>query len=213
MSTETQRSSSDTSEETCRAVLNFWFDDGLEKGWPTKDMQPLWFGAKAQLDELIRERFMEPVCEALAGGFEDWEDEPDSRLALVVLLDQFTRNAFRGEARAFAGDQRAQQLVKDALAKNWDDGMAWVARMSMYMPLMHAEDLDLQDECIARFTRLLADVPDKLKETIEGNLKYARKHHDIVAEFGRFPYRNATLGRLSTPAEQVFIISGPRFGQ
>ena len=149
----------------------------------------------------------------MAGGLQDWEAQPLDRLALVILLDQFTRNVFRGTGQAFAGDARAQQLVRQTLARHEDLPLPWVGRVFLYMPLMHAEDLALQDECVARFARLLADAPETLKPRLQGHLDYARQHQDIIARFGRFPYRNAALGRLNSPEEETFLHTGPRFGQ
>ena len=137
----------------------------------------------------------------------------DNRLALIILLDQLTRNVLRGTKEAYAGDARAQALVADALAKAMDQQLPWAGRAFMYMPLMHTEYLAQQDECVRRFTQLHADVPEALKPSIEGHLKSAHAHRDIIARFGRFPYRNAVLGRTSTLLEQDFLAHGPRFGQ
>lgn len=207
-----------------QAVLDFWFADGLALGWPSVDMNPRWFGGGAALDQEIREQFGPWVEAALAGGLREWEkDSADdfspgslqggARLALVILLDQFSRNMFRGTAHAFAGDARAQKLVGESLAQGLDARLPWVARVFLYMPLMHAEQLALQDECVRRFGALAAQVPVELQAQLASNLDFARKHRDIVARFGRFPYRNAVLGRESTAAEREFLKSGPRFGQ
>jgi uncharacterized protein (DUF924 family) len=137
----------------------------------------------------------------------------DTRLALVILLDQLTRNVHRGTAQAFAGDARAQSLVKATLAANEDARLPRVARAFLYMPLMHAEDRDAQDECVRRFTALLETSTPELSDTLTKNVRFAEKHRDIVAVFGRFPHRNASLGRTTTPEEEVFHRDGPRFGQ
>ena len=194
-------------------ILDFWLGDGLALGWPTQDLGKRWFGGGAALDQEIRARFGAQVVQAVGGGLQDWERQPLSRLALVILLDQFTRNVFRATGQAFDGDARAQQLVLQALARQEDRQLPWVGRVFIYMPLMHAEDLALQEECVACFSRLLADAPDTLKPRLQGNLDFARQHQDIVARFGRFPYRNAVLGRANTPAEAEFLLKGPRFGQ
>ncbi|CAM3598290.1 DUF924 domain-containing protein [Polaromonas hydrogenivorans] len=149
----------------------------------------------------------------MQGGLQDWEAPLHSRLALVILLDQFTRNVFRGSARAFDGDARAQQLVLRTLALQEDRQLPWVGRVFMYMPLMHAEDAALQETCVACFSQLVADAPDALKPKLQGNLDFARQHQDIIQRFGRFPYRNAALGRSDSPGEAEFLRSGPRFGQ
>lgn len=204
-------------QATPASILEFWLADGLEggntSGWPTQELGKRWFGGGTALDEEIRTRFDARVAQAVGGGLKEWEHEPLPRLALVILLDQFTRNVFRTRARAFAGDARAQQLVLDTLAHQADQQLPWVARVFTYMPLMHAEDLALQNECVARFSRLVEQAPDRLKQRLQGHLDYARQHQTIIARFGRFPYRNAVLGRVNTPEEEEFLRKGPRFGQ
>lgn len=211
--TSTPSSAAAPTAATPARVLEFWLGDGLDKDWPTQDLGKRWFGGGAELDADIRARFGAAVDEALAGGLQDWEQTPLHRLALVILLDQFPRNIFRGTARAFAGDARAQQLVRQAVAAGEDLRLPWVARLFLYMPLMHAESPALQDECVERFTRLVADAPEALKQRLQGNLDYAHQHRDIITLFGRFPYRNTVLGRADTPAEKDFLEKGPRFGQ
>lgn len=198
---------------TPEAVLDFWFADGLQTGWPTREMKAVWFGADPALDAQIRALFGPQVLQALQGGLTEWEAQPLSRLALVLLLDQFTRNVYRGTGQAFAGDARAQQLINNALAKGWDQQLPWVGRVFLYMPLMHAENLALQNECVNCFTRLHMDAPEELKVRLQGNLDFAIQHRDIIASFGRFPYRNAALCRSNTADEQAFLQNGPRFGQ
>jgi uncharacterized protein (DUF924 family) len=207
-----------------QAVLDFWFADGLVLGWPSVDMNKRWFGGGAALDRQVRRQFGPWVESALAGGLQGWErdgagDPPPggmaggARLALIILLDQFSRNMFRGTSHAFAGDARAQRLVGEALARGLDARLPWVARAFLYMPLMHAEQLALQEECVRRFAALAAQAPADLQERIAGHLDSAREHRDIVARFGRFPYRNTVLGRESSAAELEFLKTGPRFGQ
>ena len=194
-------------------MLDFWFGDGLAVGWPSGSRNDLWWGGGAELDQTIKTRFGEWVQQAVAGGLKDWEPDPLNRLALVILLDQFTRNVHRRSAQAFAGDSRSQALVSDALTKGMDQQLPWVGRVFFYMPLMHAEHLALQDECVRRFTQLHADAPEALKADLVGNIEFSKGHRDIIARFGRFPYRNAVLARTSTAAEEEFLKNGPRFGQ
>lgn len=211
--TPSSNTSPSSHHATPAEVLDFWLGDGVSKEWPTQDLGKRWFGGGAELDAEISARFGNNVEAAVAGGLQDWEQPPLNRLALVILLDQFTRNVFRGQAKAFAGDARAQQLVLEALANGADLQLPWAGRIFLYMPLMHAESLALQDECVARFTRLQADAPDSLKPRFQGNIDFARQHCDIIARFGRFPYRNAALGRIDTADEVDFLLKGPRFGQ
>lgn len=194
-------------------VLQFWLSDAMDVGWPRESRSKLWFGGGAQLDATVREQFGTQVEEALRGGLADWERHPLDRLALVLLLDQFTRNVYRSQPRAFAGDARAQSLATDALARGWDDALPLAGTVFLYMPLMHAEDIALQDECVRRFESLVLRAPPERTPDLQGNVDFARKHRDIIAQFGRFPYRNAALGRENSPQELDFLRDGPRFGQ
>lgn len=194
-------------------VLTFWFGDALASDWPAQDRSALWFGGGAALDATITQRFGPLVDTALDGGLVDWENPLPARLALVIVLDQFTRNVHRGQARAFAGDGRAQRLVLQSLALAQDTELPRVGRLFFYMPLMHAESLALQHECVARLEALAEGSPPEVREQLQGNLRSARQHRDIVEQFGRFPHRNAVLGRPATPDEEAFLQNGPRFGQ
>ena len=195
------------------SILDFWLGEGFESGWPSRDMGKQWFGGTPELDHEIADRFGDQVALALNGGLAEWQADPLDRLALVILLDQFPRNIHRGKARAFAGDQRAQQLVRDALAQGMDDKLPWVGRLFLYMPLMHAEELALQDEGVQRFRKLASEAPEDLRTTLTSSLRFAEQHRDIIARLGRFPYRNSALERSSTALEFEFLKDGPRFGQ
>ncbi|MDI1238854.1 MAG: DUF924 domain-containing protein [Polaromonas sp.] len=194
-------------------VLDFWFGDGLTLGWPSQDMGKRWFTGGPQLDEDIRQTFGKLVEQALAGRLADWEAQPLSRLALVILLDQFPRNIFRGTEKAFAGDEQAQHLVSEALARRMDEALPWVGRVFLYMPLTHAESLALQEEGVRRFSALVAAVPEAHRASVQSSLDFAVKHRDIIARYGRFPHRNNALGRTSSALEFEFLKIGPRFGQ
>lgn len=196
------------------AVLDFWFAATDDPGHAAP--RKAWFSKDAAFDAEIERRFGPLIEQALAGGLDGWITrpiEPLPALAQVIVLDQFTRNVFRGDARAFSGDTQAQQLVLQAIAAKADQQLPWVGRVFLYMPLMHAETRALQTECVARFVQLVSDAPEDLKERLRGNLDFARQHEDIIARFGRFPYRNAALGRANTADEEVFLTNGPRFGQ
>lgn len=194
-------------------VLDYWFGDALTLGWPSQSRSALWFGGGKAVDSEIAARFGTLVEQALQGGLREWESEPLSRLALVIVLDQFTRNVFRGQAQAFAGDSRAHQLVLGALDRGWDAQLPLAAKVFLLMPLMHAEDLSAQEKCVQQFEALLASAPPERRKDLQGNLDFARQHRDIIVQFGRFPYRNQALGRTDTPEEEVFLRDGPRFGQ
>ncbi len=194
-------------------VLTFWFGDALTSDWPAQDRSDLWFGGGAALDATITQRFGPLVDRALDGGLRHWESPMPARLALVIVLDQLARNVHRGQARAFDGDGRAQRLVLQSLALAQDTELPRMGRLFFYMPLMHAESVALQYECVARLEALAHGSPPEVLEHLQGNLRSARQHRDIVEQFGGFPHRNAALGRTSTPAEAAFLQDGPRFGQ
>lgn len=194
-------------------VLEYWLGDALQQGWPSQSRSDLWFGGGQAQDDAITQRFGTLVEQALDDGLADWENTPLGRLALVIVLDQFTRNMFRGQGRAFSGDGRAQALACDALRRGWDLELPGAGAVFLYMPLMHAENLALQEQCVSCFESLLARSPAERQKDLQGNLAFARQHRDIIAQFGRFPYRNAALGRTSSTQEADFLREGPRFGQ
>ena len=195
-------------------IVGFWLGDTGATGWPADPAtsKRWWLSSKA-LDAEITARFGPRVQEALNGGLTCWEIKPLARLALVLLLDQFTRNAFRGTAQAFAGDPRAQRLAMDALDRGLEAELPIAGQLFIAVPLMHAEELALQARSVAYFSTLAASAPAPLRQVLGESARSAVQHHDIVARFGRFPYRNRVLGRVDTAEETEFLRSGPRFGQ
>jgi uncharacterized protein (DUF924 family) len=186
-------------------ILDFWFGD-LPAGAPVPaERMALWFGGGEATDRLIRERFAGTVREAAAGAAAAWRQTPRGALALILLLDQFPRNIYRGSDLAYAHDRQAQLLTLAGLAAAQDLRLTIVERAFFYLPLEHAEDAELQAESVAAFSRLLAVAPAALRETCRGFLDYAERHRAIIGRFGRFPHRNAALGRTSTAAEEDFL--------
>ena len=170
-------------------VLGFWFD---------LVMPEQWFSGSASLDEEIRELFG-PLRElVLRSGALGWREEPDTLLAAVILLDQFGRNIHRGTAEAFAADSLARELTLLALDRGWDRDMPVERRQFLYMPLMHAEDREIQGLCLEKFEALGDD----------RSLAYAREHAAAIDRFGRFPTRNAALGRESSAEEREYLRQG-----
>ena len=144
--------------------------------------------------------FLALVDEAAAGRLDDWADRPEGLLALIVLLDQFPRNLFRNAPRAFATDAQALALAQQALAQGVDAQLMPVARAFIYLPFEHSEDLAMQDRAVALFSALAQH-----GEAFASYLDYAERHRDVIRRFGRFPHRNAILGRASTPEEIAFL--------
>lgn len=196
-----------------RRVLDYWLGDAIHLGWPSQDRYALWFGGDSSVDLEIQSQFGDLVNQAVDGGMMHWKRTALGRLALVILLDQFTRNIHRRRAAAFAGDERAQSLVREALSMHEDEELPLAGRIFLFMPLEHAEDIELQAESVHRFSTLAARAPNALAAMFSTFVDYALLHRDIVALFGRFPHRNAALMRASTPRELEFLKDGPRFGQ
>ncbi|MFZ5539906.1 MAG: DUF924 family protein [Pseudomonadota bacterium] len=184
-------------------VLDFWFGaPGPPEYGKARDF---WFRKSEATDAAIRTRFGADVEAALAGQRDHWADSPRGTLALILLLDQFTRNIFREMPRAFAGDRKALALVRTLVERGEDRALAPIERWFAYLPFEHAESLDAQRESLRLFAAL---AQDGLAEP----LAWAQKHYDIIARFGRFPHRNAILGRASTPEEIEFLRQpGSRF--
>jgi uncharacterized protein (DUF924 family) len=180
---------------TADDVLQFWFGDGARA-------RPEWFRKDPAFDSEIRRRFGDLIDAALDDRLENWGDDARSALARIVLLDQFTRNVYRDSARAFAGDTRALAAARAMVVAGQDLALPPLLRTFVYLPFEHAEDLDAQREAVRLFERL-GD---------EGSTVWARKHLAIIERFGRFPHRNAALGRVSTPEEEAFLAEpGSRF--
>jgi uncharacterized protein (DUF924 family) len=187
------------------AILDFWFGSLDQDGCADSEHSARWWKKDAAFDEEIGRRFGEVYRSIRAGELDDWLKDPRGRLAQVIALDQFSRNTFRGTPEAFAGDARAREIAVDALDRGDDRALPRDQRFFLYMPLMHSEDLALQDRTIALFTALRDSAPPALREKSAGYLKYAEMHRDIVRRFGRFPHRNAILGRPSSPEELAFL--------
>lgn len=179
-------------------VLDFWF--GPPDDPSHRLPRQAWFRKDPAFDLQVRERFTPTIEAALAGGLQHWAGQPLSALAQVIVLDQFTRNAFRDTARAFAGDERALAAARAMVEAGQDRGLAGVQRQFVYMPFEHAEDLSAQQQALHLFNQLGQDEP-----ALADLLRWAQAHHDIVARFGRFPHRNALLGRTTTPEEEAFL--------
>lgn len=193
-------------------LLDWWFGPGGSAAEVAAARSTLWFGKRDSQDAEARERFGALVEQALAGDLADWAAQPQGWLALILLLDQLPRMLHRGSALAFAGDLRARQLVFDGLDSDRELALAPIQRVFVYLVLEHAEDLLLQDEAIRRFTRLCDAAPAGERAQFADYLDYAERHQRVIARFGRFPHRNAALGRPSSAEELAFLREpGSRF--
>ena len=194
-------------------VLHYWFGE-QEEGFPVEDKNALWWFASAEVDAELRDRFGGILDEARSGQLDAWKTSPRPCLALVVLLDQLSRNVFRGEAAAFSSDPAARAATLHGLAEGFDEGFTWSERAFFYTPLEHSEDLADQTRCVQLFEAMHASAPPAAGERIKRNVDFAIEHREIIERFGRFPHRNDVLGRTSTPQEIEYLDSGAnRFGQ
>jgi uncharacterized protein (DUF924 family) len=174
--------------QSAEDVLAFWLAAGGER----------WFEDDEAFDVAIRDRFAAIYEDAAAGLLSDWENWPEGALALVIVLDQFPRNMFRNSARSYATDARARAVAGRAIARGFDQQIAMPARAFFYLPFEHSEDLADQNRAVV----LMRETGDA------DHVKWAELHADIIRRFGRFPHRNAVLGRTTTPDEQAFLDAG-----
>jgi len=188
-----------------REVLDFWFGDASSESEVAAQRMKVWFTKDPLFDQALRERFGALIESAGRGELDSWIEDPKSRLALVLVLDQFPRNAFRGTPRSFAFDGRAAAIAVDDLKRGDDEVLRRIERAFLYLPLEHAEKLELQELSVRAYGELLAEAPEEGKEIFQEYFKYAVAHREIIARFGRFPHRNAILGRASTPEEIEFL--------
>jgi len=188
--------------DTITEIHDFWFGELDENGLCKTDRNALWFGADDATDARCRELFGVPVSLALNGKLDAWGATDRGLVALVVLLDQFSRNIHRSTAQAFGGDPKALALAQDAIASGRHLALPLIHRVFLYLPLEHSEELALQHQCVALF-EALAQVNDHPQ--FASFTRYAIAHRDVIAQFGRFPHRNAVLKRQSTPDELAYL--------
>jgi uncharacterized protein (DUF924 family) len=185
-------------ERDAQAVMDFWFGRHGDRARDTPRRQ--WFEKSDAFDEQIRDRFGALIPRAIAGELDAWAQEPEGAVAQIIVLDQFPRNVFRGTAQAFAGDARALAGARALVNAGIDRTLPGVQRQFVYLPFEHAEDMAAQNDSVRLFAQLEREAPE-----VGELLVWAQRHHDIIARFGRFPHRNAALGRTSTPEEIDFL--------
>lgn len=187
-------------------LLDFWLGPEPERDTPAKAVAERWWVADAEFDRQVAARWGDVLEQASAGGQRDWEATPRGRLALVVLFDQFSRNIYRDKPGMYENDEQAVALTINALDRGDEQQLRAAERLFLYMPLMHAEELELQERCVRLIHGLAAD-----HSYFEQHADFAERHRNVVARFGRFPHRNSVLGRTSTAEEIEFLLEGGRF--
>lgn len=186
-------------------ILQFWFGDEADDAVAAGKQKALWWAKNPATDALIRNRFEALVLAAEAGTLDAWRATPAGLLALVLLSDQFPRNIFRDTADAFRFDALARKLCLEALDTGVDAQLRPIQRVFLYLPLEHSESLAHQQRSVALFVALAQQVPAEWRALFAGFADYAEKHSVIIERFGRFPHRNAILGRPSTDEELLFL--------
>lgn len=195
-------------------VLAFWFK-AHELSAPQIDgRMDVWFGEDAVFDHEIEKEFARDVEAASNGDIDYWAHQPKGRLALIILLDQFRRNIYRGTAEAFAKDKAALKLCVEGAMQKKDKDLTPIQRVFFYMPLQHSESRKVQEKSVEIFQRLAKAVSPTYRETFETVAHFAELHRDIIQQFGRFPHRNKVLNRKNTPEEEEYLAGdSPNFGQ
>ena len=205
---------SDTDNAQIESILGVWFPD-KEYNAPQIDARmELWFGDDAELDARLRYEFADTIADASNGKLLHWASSARGRLALILLLDQFRRNVYRGTVKAFSHDKTALRLSVEGIVQGLDKQLEPIERLFFYMPLQHAESLRVQEKSVEVFRVLARSVSPTLEQTFETFFQFAELHHDIIAQFGRFPHRNKVLGRENSASEAAYLdADAPSFGQ
>jgi uncharacterized protein (DUF924 family) len=194
------------------AVLDFWFGAPGSAADVAARQRTLWFAKSAANDRIVAERFAETLVAAGRGELDDWAATPRSRLALIVVLDQFPHHIHRDHGQSFAYDALSLALAMEMIQRGEDAQVTPIERVFVYLPLEHAESMAMQDLSVALYEKLAHEAATAERGLFDGFLDYARKHRDVVARFGRFPHRNELLERPSTPEEIEFLKQpGSRF--
>ena len=189
-------------------ILEFWFGTFPNAWTGDESRYDMWFKNGAAYDAEIFSTFGGDYFRAVEGQLDSWQDSPRGRLALIILLDQFSRHIHRGNPEAFAQDQKAQRLCMDGISAGDDQNLHPVERSFFYLPLQHAEDIERQRLSLQAYEQLVLDMPEPYREPFKATFEWARKHFFVIEKFGRFPELNETLGRQSTEEEVEFIKDG-----
>jgi uncharacterized protein (DUF924 family) len=193
------------SVETVQSVNTFWFGLEQDDALTAQQQSTLWWSKNEDVDRQIRSRFASTVRGAAQHQLDDWAAIPSGLLALILLTDQFSRNMYRGTPASFESDAIARDWCLQGLAQGADRKLRMIERVFFYLPLEHSESPDHQKQSVQLFTQLLQDVPSAHHDMFNGFLTFALRHQQFIERFGRFPHRNAILGRDSTPEEIIFL--------
>jgi uncharacterized protein (DUF924 family) len=195
-------------------ILSFWFKEHALSAPQIDRRMDIWFGEDPGFDDEIEAEFSDDVARASQGKLDHWADAPRGRLALIILIDQFRRNIYRNTERAFSRDRQALKLCIEGAMERKDRGLTAIQKVFFYMPLQHAESRKVQAKSVELYNRLADTVSPTYRATFLTVAQFAELHKDIIDQFGRFPHRNALLGRENTPEEDEYLAGdSPDFGQ
>ena len=186
-------------------VIDFWFGSDLNDHDLAKRQSPIWWQKNPQTDALIRQKFAGGLQGLIDGDYDHWLESPLGRLAAIILADQFSRNMYRDTAQAFSQDELALSWCMDGMKLKHDIELPLVCRVFFYMPLEHAESIEMQDLSVKKFTELSEQTGAGNNDTFTGFVDFAERHRAVIQQFGRYPHRNSILNRKSTAAEQIYL--------
>lgn len=192
-------------QERVKAIQEFWWGSIETTPEYAKEQAGRWFQGGEEVDREITERFKEDVLAATRGEYDSWKGSAQTLPALLVLLDQFTRNIFRGTAQMYTYDEKALSLAQWAVDSGLDQEVHPFERLFLYLPFEHSEDLRMQEKSLELFAKMRDEGPAPIQKILASYWDYAEAHHVIIERFGRFPHRNEILGRDSTPEEREFL--------
>lgn len=198
-----------SNEDKMKAILDFWFDYSNHPEPFYNRAQ--WWEKNATFDNLIREKFADTRKQAINGELDDWLQTPKGTLAYIILIDQFSRNLFRGSKEMYQYDYLALNAAKRAIEQGFDKSLSFIERVFIYLPFEHSEQIEDQKESVKLFSQLAKEVPSEFKPQAEQYLSYAKDHFDVIDQFQRFPHRNTILGRTTTEEEAKFLEKHPGY--
>ncbi len=190
-----------------KQVLEYWFDSPSDDPAYFSRKNSFWFNGGDAVDAEIRSRFGALLDEAVSGRLDAWKTTPHGAMALIILLDQFSLNLFREKPPSYLQSAMAIPIAEMMIARGDERELSFAERVFLYLPFEHGESISIQETSVRHYERLLAEVPQRLGETMEFYLEYAKRHERVVRRFGRFPDRNEVFGRENTPEEERFLAS------
>lgn len=204
----------DDDQVRIEAILSFWFKEQALTAPQIDQRMEIWFSEDPVFDHEIEKEFSDDVARASDGALDHWANNPHGRLALIILLDQFRRNIFRGTAKAFSMDRKALKLCVQGAMEKMDQALTPIQKVFFYMPLQHAESRKVQAKSLEIYRRLAETVSPTLRQTFIAVAEFAELHKDIIDQFGRYPHRNQLLNRENTPQEAEYLAGDSQdFGQ